>query len=205
MSDRSTKSLALALIPTGIALNIALGTLVSVVKLPIFMDAVGTIIVTLLIGWRAGVVVGVVSFLLMAVLVNPAYVYFIGTQACIALVVYVFATRLRSFRSLGATIATGVAVSIVAAIVSAPVIVLAFGGVAGSGRDLITAVLMNSGTQIVKAVLLSGAASEPIDKTLQVLLAASLIRTAPRTLIDRFQSGIVRANGYLNGVKPKVG
>lgn len=198
MNDQAERNLTLALIPTGIVLNIVLGTLVSLIKLPIFVDAVGTIIVTLLLGWRAGIIVGVASFLLMALIVNPAYVYFIGTQACIALVVHWLAVHLRSFRNIWTTALSGVAVSIVAAVVSAPVIVLVFGGVAGSGRDLITALLMNSGTQVVKAVLLSGAASEPIDKTIQVLLAAVLIRTAPRNLINRFNSKSVQRNRYLS-------
>ena len=201
MTSQAKSNLVLALIPTGIVLNIALGSLVHAIKLPIFVDAIGTIIVALLAGWRAGVVVGVVSFLLMALLVNPAYIYFVGTQACIAITVYALAVHLRSFRNIFTTIGTGIAVAVVAAVVSAPVIVLVFGGVAGSGRDLITAVLMNSGTQIVEAVLLSGAASEPIDKTLQVLLAATLIRTAPRTLIARFASRAIERNRFLSGTE----
>lgn len=199
MDAQRRKYLHLALIPTGIVLNIALGTLVGIVKLPIFVDAVGTIIVALLAGWRAGMVVGVVSFLLMSLVLNPAYVYFIGTQACIALAVHVMALRLRSFRNLATTIGTGICIAVVAAVASAPIIVAVFGGVAGSGRDLITAVLMNSGTQILDAVLLSGAASEPIDKTLQILLAAMLIRTAPKSLIARFESPSVASNAFLSG------
>ncbi|MCG8050181.1 MAG: hypothetical protein AB2689_08735 [Candidatus Thiodiazotropha taylori] len=189
----------LALIPAGIILNVALGTLISILKLPIYLDAVGTIVVTLLAGWRAGMVVGVGSFALMSVLVNPVYIYFVGTQAVIALYVYVVAERLQLLRNTFTTILAGIGLGVVAAVVSAPVIVAVFGGVAGSGRDLITAVLMNSGTQVLKAVALSGAASEPIDKTIQLVLACLLVRGAPKAVLTRFPSSAVSKNGFLSG------
>jgi len=188
----------LAIIPAGIALNMVLGTVVSISKLPIYVDAVGTILVTLLVGWRAGVIVGVVSFSLMALFVNPIYIYFIGTQAIIALFIHLVAAKLSAFSNIWATVLTGICLGITAAIVSAPIIVIAFGGVSGSGRDLITAVFMNSGNQILDSVILSGIASEPFDKTIQVLLACTLIRTAPRQILDRFQSSAMIKNSFLS-------
>lgn len=64
------KSLALAMIPIGIVLNLSIGTLVSILKLPLFVDAAGTILVTLLLGIRAGVITGVLSFLVGGLLVT---------------------------------------------------------------------------------------------------------------------------------------
>jgi hypothetical protein len=48
-----------------------------------------------------------------------------------------------------------------------PVIVFVFGGVTDSGRDLMAAALLSAGQQVYEAVLLSCAASEPVDKLLQ--------------------------------------
>lgn len=187
----------LALIPAGIILNVGLGTIISVLKLPIYLDAVGTIVVTLLVGWRAGVTVGIASFALMSALLSPVYIYFVGTQAVIALYVYVIAERLHLLLNTFTTILAGIGLGVVAAVVSAPVIVMVFGGVAGSGRDLITAVLMHSGTQMLKAVALSGAASEPVDKTLQLVLACLLVSGAPRAVLARFPSKAVANNRFL--------
>lgn len=187
----------LALMGMLIALNVAIGGIVHVIKLPIFLDAIGTVLAVLLLGWEAGIVVGVLSFLVAAVVINPVYVWFIGTQAVIAIFIYLLAAKLASFKSLPRVIATGIALGIVAGIVSAPIIVVVFGGVAGSGRDLITAGLLSTGQQIYKAVLLSGAASEPVDKLLQVLTAFFVLKSLPKKVLEQFRNPVLEKNGFL--------
>ncbi len=196
-SEKTFSNKVLTLIPLCIALNLVLGGLVHILKLPIYLDATGTILATLLVGWRAGVVVGVASFLLASLIISPVYVYFIGTQAVIAIYIYLLASKLKSLRSLPYVCLTGVGLGIVAGIVSAPVIVAVFGGVSGSGRDIVTAILMNSGQQVMKAVILSGAASEPVDKLLQVLIAYSLIKGTPKHLLQHFSNKVLRDNRLL--------
>jgi energy-coupling factor transport system substrate-specific component len=190
----------LTLMSLAIAMNVVLGALINIIKLPIYLDAVGTILVTLLVGLRAGMVVGAVSFGLMSIFVSPVYVYFIGTQLVISIYTYVAANYFGLFKSKLRVLVAGVGLGVVAATVSAPVIVYVFGGVAGSGRDLITALLIHSGDQVVKAVFLSGAASEPIDKTIQTFLAYSLIRFLPFRLLEQFRNELLEKNGFLGKV-----
>jgi energy-coupling factor transport system substrate-specific component len=77
----------------------------------------------------------------------------------------------------------GVITGIAAAIVSAPVVVWLFGGVTGSGTAFVVAFFLKTGQQLLNSALLSGLTTEPIDKTLQVLLAALLYRATPREFI----------------------
>lgn len=194
--QKNNTYLIISMITIGIVLNMALGTIVSFTKLPIFVDSIGTIFITLVLGWRAGVIVGVSSFALMSIVVNPVYIYFIGTQLVIATYVYFIAYKLKALRNIWSLAAAGIGLGVVAAVASAPVIVYVFGGVAGSGRDLITAVLMNSGAQVVEAVLLSGAASEPVDKTIQLILACLLVRNAPNIMLSRLSTSAVLQNKF---------
>src|SRR5438045_2226650 len=78
------KARVLALIPFGIALNLGLGTITTTLKIPLYLDAIATIAVTLLVGFRAGAIVGVASFLIGGILVNPVLPWFSGTQLVIA-------------------------------------------------------------------------------------------------------------------------
>lgn len=190
-------SLDIAVIGMLVALNVAVGGLVHVVKLPVFLDAIGTIMAVMILGWRAGILVGILSFVIAAALINPVYIWFIGTQAILALTVYFMASRFAIFRSLIRTIPAGIALGVVTGIVSAPVIVYVFGGVAGSGRDLITAAILSTGEQIGKAVLLSGAASEPVDKVLQMVLALLILRALPRRVLEPFRNRLLERNGFL--------
>ncbi len=188
---------ALALMGMLVALNVSIGGIVHITKLPIFLDAIGTIIAVLMLGLLPGIIVGVISFLLASVLINPVFIWFIGTQAVIAAFAYLLASHFAAFKTLGRVIPTGIALGIVAGVVSAPVIVYVFGGVAGSGRDLITAGLITTGQQIYKAVILSGAASEPVDKLLQTLAAFFVMRSLPKTVLARFKNPVLEKNGFL--------
>lgn len=192
----SAPQVGLALIPLGIALNLALGGLVHNLKVPLYLDAVGTITVTLLGGMRAGILVGVTSFLIGGALVDPVMPWFSGTQAAIAIYTHVVARR-GGFASHVRTILSGIGLGVVAGVVSAPVIVSLFGGVTGVGASLITAFLLASGKNILQSVMLSGLASEPLDKTLQCLLAVWLLRGLPQTLLQRFPSGSLTENKLL--------
>jgi energy-coupling factor transport system substrate-specific component len=180
-----------------IALNVAIGGVVNVIKLPIFLDAIGTILAALMLGPIAGVIVGVLSFILASAVISPVYIWFVGTQAVIAVFIYAVASRLLAFRSLARVIPTGIALGVVAGVVSAPVIVGVFGGVAGSGRDLITAALLSAGQQIYKAVILSGAASEPVDKLLQTLAAFFVLRSLPKGVLGQYRNDVLEKNGFL--------
>lgn len=189
----------LALIPLGIALNLALGGLIHALKVPLYLDAIGTITVTLLAGIRAGVLVGVTSFLLGGAIVDPVMPWFSGTQAAIAIYCGLVASK-GGFRSHLRAILSGVGLGVVAGVVSAPVIAGLFGGVTGVGASFITALLLASGKTLLNSVLLSGLASEPLDKTLQCVLAIWLLRGLPRTLLQRFRSGYLAQNAMVGPV-----
>lgn len=180
-----------------VALNVAVGGLVHIIKAPIFLDAIGTIVAVLLLGLAPGVLVGVLTFAVAAAIVSPVYIWFIGTQAAIATVAYFAASKFTAFRTPWRVVAAGIVLGIVAGVASAPIIVTLFGGVAGSGRDLITAVLLSSGRQVYKAVLLSGMASEPIDKVLQMLAAFYVLKSLPKSLLEQFRNPILEKNGFL--------
>jgi len=180
-----------------IALNVAIGGIVHIIKLPIFLDAIGTVLAVLLLGLWPGVIVGILSFVIASVLINPVYIWFIGTQAVIAMYIYVVATKLLAFSSFKKVVITGLTLGVVAGIVSAPIIVWVFKGVAGSGRDLITALLLGAGEQIYQAVILSGAASEPVDKLLQILAAFSILKTLPKRVLEQYRNPILERNGFI--------
>jgi len=173
--------LFLIAIPIGIGMNLAIGTLVSILKLPVFLDAIGTITVTLLLGIRAGITTGVLSFLIGGLLVNPAMPYFVGTQAAIALYTGLVAKR-GLFKSWPRCLLAGIGLGVVAATVSAPIIVWLFGGITGSGSGFITAFLLASGKSVIKSVFLTGVACEPVDKAVQSVIALWLTRSLPKKI-----------------------
>lgn len=188
---------ALTLIPVGIAINLLLGTLANIIKLPVYLDAIGTIIVTLTGGILAGVITGVGSFLIGGILTNPVLPWFSGTQAAIAVFV-AFAAYQGLLSAWPRIIVSGIALGVVAGIVSAPIIVYLFGGITGSGASLIVAFLLASGESILKSVFLSGLAAEPLDKTIQLCIAVALLRSTPKSVLRPYANSFLYKNRFLS-------
>lgn len=184
-----------SLIPIGIAINIVVGFIATTLKLPIYLDAIGTIIVTILGGLVPGILTGILSFLLGGLLTNPVLPYFILTQAVIA--IYLYHTLNNGwYKKILHQVLCGIGLGIVAGIVSAPVIVYLFGGITGSGRSLITAFLLASGEGILESVIYSGLTSEPIDKTIQILLGVFVVKGLPRSLKNYFRTDLIEKNNF---------
>ena len=190
------------------ALNFSIGTIVYLIKLPIYLDSIGTILCALLLAadrkvafvcaWLAATL----SLVISALLINPFIPWFAGTDVAIALVSAFLTSRgVATFRArpmptaafAGRVLAYGIVTGLTAAVVSAPVVAYLFGGVTGSGSALVVAVFLQAGHQLLSASLSSGLMIEPIDKTLQVLLAALLYRATPGDFIAMLQTSHLRA------------
>ena len=250
----------IALMPVAIAINIVLGyTVQSVLKLPIYLDSIGTILVGVLAGPIAGALTGIVSnliwqyapgigggtigafwpvagiigllaglwgwlgvyrrrpaegsnlwlpvviavavILLLAVPIvnNPVYndpSFFVSwySTAIIAVAVILSGTvvvdRVPASDAAPAWVAVAGAVTgVVAALGSAPISAFVFGGVTGSGTDLLVAALRQGGADVFNAALGQGFFSDPIDKTITSFVVYVVLIGLSRRLIARFPMG----------------
>jgi energy-coupling factor transport system substrate-specific component len=181
------------------ALNFAIGNVVYLVKLPIYLDSIGTILCALLIfpdrlaAVCCAFIAGVIGIILTGLLLNPFLPWFVFTVLAIVLVSALLTARatdtfrarpLEPLRFFGKVMFYGIITGIASAIVSAPVVVHLFGGVTGSGSAFVVAFFLKTGQQLLNSALLAGLTTEPVDKTLQVLLAALLYRATPREFIS---------------------
>ena len=192
------------------ALNLALGSAVYLLKTPIYLDMVGTVLCALLFWDRprkaflSAAVAGVISFALGGLLVNPFLPWFSATVVAVAAVTAFVTCRsaqtlrtepTKSRRFLLPVLGYGMLTGIIAAIVSAPVVVYLFGGVTGSGSALLVAFFLKTGHKLLQAALLSGFTAEPVDKTLQLFFAVILFRATPESFIRAIRrNGRIKSN-----------
>lgn len=116
-----------------------------------------------------------------------AYVIAIGLLlALVALAIQLFVKR-----DLGvAFIVVGGAIcGVISALISAPISALVFGGVTGGGSDLLVAAFQQAGSDLSTAVLQQGLLQDPIDKTIEFILAFLLLQTLSRRFTARFPQG----------------
>jgi hypothetical protein len=263
----------IVLIPIAIAIDIVLGqTVAAALKIPVYLDSIGTVLVGVLAGPIPGLVTGLLANLLWTyVLPSPFHsdvaapfavtASFIGFfsgalaqwtffrprpnatigQLAVAIVVVVlvigtialygfvpfYTTGTLTFFSptatidpffavvgyivgllmLGAVVGLvvllivrrdlgvafvaigGLLCGILSAIISAPIAARAFGGVTGSGTDLLVAMFQQAGKDLQTAVLQQGLLSDPIDKTLTFFVVYVLLQALSRRFIARFPQG----------------
>jgi len=252
----------IALMPVAIAINIVLGyTVQTVLKLPIYLDSIGTILVGVLAGPVAGALTGILTNLIwqyapgigggtigpfavtagvigvlaglwgqlgvyrsrpasgtqllvaavaaaalvivfvVPILNNPAYtdpnignypdwVYSAAIIIAIvaAVIVAAFIYVRRDLAGLWVAVA-GVITGVVAALVSAPIAAYVFGGVTGSGTDVIVAALRQGGSDVLSASLGQGLFSDPIDKTITSFVVFIILAGMSSRLLARFPNG----------------
>jgi energy-coupling factor transport system substrate-specific component len=172
------------LIPVAIAINIAIGQIVVLLKLPVFLDSIGTVLVAILCGPWAGALTGALSNTIWGVF-NPdslpwwPVAFFIGLVAGLC-------ANAGWFKNWWKVILSGFLIALTAAIVSTPISVYLYGGITASGSSFITAYLLQTGQSVVSAVLSTGFLVEPVDKISTAMLAFAIVQGIPRRLIARF-------------------
>lgn len=177
----------LALIAVCAVTNLSVGFIVAAFKLPFYLDSIGTVLAAAMGGPMIGIATAVVS-VLVGSLYTPTLWAYVLTGVAIALYTAV-CVRLGYLRSLGATIAWGLGLGVIAAIVSAPVTAYLWGGVSFTGSDAITAYFRVLGKTVLDSVLLSGLSTDPVDKLFTSLIAYAVLRRLPDRL-KRFGAGV---------------
>ncbi len=110
----------------------------------------------------------------------------IGVVAAVSVAAFVLIRRdLAGLYVAGAGAVTG----IVAALVSAPIAAYVFGGVTGSGVDVIVAALRQGGADVLSASLGQGLISDPIDKTITSFVVFIIIASLSPRLLARYPNG----------------
>ena len=78
------------LIALGAALNVSIGYLVSLLKLPLYLDSIGTVFIAALCGWQYGVIVGLSAAVVLAITAIPTIIAYGGTAVIIAILSALF-------------------------------------------------------------------------------------------------------------------
>jgi hypothetical protein len=273
----------IVLMPIAIAINNVLGYIVqTVLKLPVYLDSIGTIFVGVLAGPLAGALTGILTNLIwqyapvvgggtigpfaitagvigllaglwgylgvyrsrpadgsrlvigalvagaLALLVivplvnNPIYQdpnqggfveWAVPAAIAIAIIMAVviagFIFLRRDVAGLWVAVA-GVITGIIAALISAPISAIAFGGVTGSGTDLIVAALRQGGADVLTAALGQGFFSDPIDKLITSFVVFIILANLSSRYLARFPLGerLIRPGMTMRlaspGAAPKV-
>jgi len=182
---RKANAFDIGVIALGAALNVSVGYLVSALKLPLYLDSIGTVLISALCGWFYGVVVGLSALVVLAVTVAPTIIAYAGTAVVIA-GVSALLVRAGFLKNMKTTVIGGILVGLTAAVSSAPVTILLYGGVSLAGSDAVTTLFRAAGMPLWKSVLLGNLITDTADKLITSVVCLMLIRSLPPRLLSRF-------------------
>jgi len=172
----------------GIAINVVLGTIVSMLNIPLlFLDTIGTVIVAVLFGPWWGALTGVLTNIVLGVTTGPTAIFFGLVNVAIAVVVGTISRRF-DFTKLPIAILTGLLLAIIAPLIGTPIAVALFGGLNGSGMDLIVLWARTAGESVFASTFISRISGNLVDKVVTCLLVAFLIQRLPM-LLKLYRSG----------------
>jgi len=133
--------------------------------------------------------------------VSPVFVavaWAIAIALVVALVGLVAQLLIRRNLGVAYIVVGGAICGVISALISAPITLIFFGGVTGSGADLLVAAFQQAGSTLSEAVLQQGLLQDPIDKTLTYIVVFVLLGTLSRRFTARFPQG-ERALGTVEG------
>ena len=179
-------TVTLVMIPVAIAINIAVGQLIYALGIPLYLDSIGTVLVAVLAGPWAGALTGLLTNLIWGLTgLNVIYAPFAAVAAVIGLLAGLFAEA-GWFRTWWRAVLGGLITGVVAAALSAPIAAYVFGGVTGSGTDVIVAIFRNFGFGILPSTFAQGVTSDPLDKAVSFLVVWLIVRALPWRFLGRF-------------------
>lgn len=177
---------ALPFVAFCIALNLTVGQITAALKIPIYLDSIGTIFVAVLVGPWSAVICGTAANLLAAAFGNPSMIFFIPVVVVIGAFTG-FLARMGWFRKWYLVLAGGLIQGVLAGIVSAPISAYVFGGVMMAGTDFLVLYFRSTGIPLLDSVLYQGLISDPIDKVISYLIVFILTSNLPRRLVSRLR------------------
>ncbi len=187
------KELDAGVIALGAALNVSVGYLAGILKLPLYLDSIGTVLVAVLCGWAYGLLAGLSSLIVLSLTQTPTVIAYAGTAVAVALLSAAFA-RFGYMKSWFATVMGGLVIGLACAAASTPITTFLYGGVSLAGSDAVTTFFKASGMPLWKSVLFGSLVTDPADKIITSLICFSLLRSLPPRMKSRFHGPALETN-----------
>ncbi|MHB1650949.1 MAG: hypothetical protein ACYCVD_00540 [Desulfitobacteriaceae bacterium] len=181
METKKLKNLStfiVAMIPAGIALNWVANSIVEMLRLPIFLNNIGTVLNAIVLGPLWGMATAALTNIILALTVRWTYIPFMLVGMAVALMAN-FAFRQGWFKKLWTVLVAGTVTGAIVSVFSTVISVYVFGGFSGAGNDVITAGLVAAGQKIFTAAFLSNLPTTALDKLLTFWIVWMILKIFP--------------------------
>jgi energy-coupling factor transport system substrate-specific component len=192
---KKSYKLTVFLIPIGIAVNFIGGQIILLLKLPLYLDSVGTIVVGALCGGIPGAIVGAISNALNAI-TNPTTLAYIWLNILFGLLAG-FLAKKGVFRSLWKTMVASIGFALIGGGLGSTITILMFGGLGAGATGAITGMLMTMGFSVQAGAFISELFADLLDKIPTMIIVFFILKSIPvRTLVKLPQGNLFIQQNY---------
>lgn len=179
---------AFVLIPACIGINYLGKIFASALRLPLWLDSIGTVLAACLAGPIAGAICGIANNLIYGLMTDPIALVYAVTSAGIGITVGMLAYKGQMKKIKGAII-TGILAGLVAVIISTPLNVIFWGGTTGNTwGDAVYAWAVAHNTPVFIASFLDEVIVDIPDKIATVLIVFGIYKGLPKSLTSLYQN-----------------
>lgn len=191
-----------AVVPVAAALNIVGGQINTVLKLPIFLDMIGTMVAAVILGPWWGALVGVITNVVSSFISGPIGLPFAVCNVAGALV-WGYANIWGWARKNWSFFLVNVLVAFVVSLFAVPIYVFIFGGATGHFADVMTAAFLGMGQNLIVSVFSSNILVSLADKIISGYVGSAIIEALPENLTSGAR--LPKSEGLKRIIIPLVG
>lgn len=175
------------LIPAAIGINYLGKLFAELLKLPLWLDSIGTCLAAYIAGPIVGAIVGAAINIIYGVMINPISAIYALTNVVIAITVGIFAHK-GYFQKLRSVIFVGVVVSFISCAISTPLnLFLGDGGVEGVVGEMLLTVCRSQGLPDWIAISIEELLMEIPDKMIAILSVYAVGKILTASFLDMYQ------------------
>jgi energy-coupling factor transport system substrate-specific component len=191
-----------AVVPVAAALNIVGGYINTVLKLPIFLDMIGTMVTAVILGPWWGALVGVVTNVVNSFISGPISLPFAVVNVVGALV-WGYANIWGWMKKTWSFFLVNILVAFICSVFAVPIYVFVFGGATGHFADVMTAAFLAMGQNLIVSVFSSNILVSLADKIISGFVGLAIIEALPENLSSG--ANLPKAEGLNKIILPVVG
>lgn len=180
-TKRIPMTYVVAMVPVAAALNIVGGAINSALRLPTFLDMIGTAVVAITLGPWWGALAGAISNIGTAILRSPVSLPFAVCNIAGALV-WGYGVRWGMGKTYARYFILSMLVGFFVSVTAVPIYVFVFGGATGHFADVMTAAFVAMGKQLWVAVFSSNILVSLADKIISSFAALAILEALPENL-----------------------
>ena len=176
------------MVPIAVGINLIGGTLCSALKLPLFLDMIGTIVIACLSGPWVSAFCGLLTNLFLALVANPVYLpYSIVSILCGFITGYM--VKIGLFKKIWGVISIWFACTITNTISASLITIFVYGGATGvNGSSVLTATLIAATKDIITSVLSSAFIENLVDKGIAFFIGFIIVKKIPKRFLSQYAS-----------------